>query len=226
MKRVFTSAICLSLFAILATAAAAQNKAAPKPFYTSGYYNCIEMSSKESGDYFGISIYLTQSANDTFALVTEAPIGSINDPVLVKAKMSGKDMRTIEFSLPGDNGERKFKGTVTATGLTMDYFDKKRVLKRQCARTFSNVAGGVNGEDTGGTEVYVTDSGGSWFALVSIAEGEMGEPVLVPAEVSGKNYDKIAFTAHGNKLTGTIGRSSMTLTQDGTRLVLKSKCYQ
>lgn len=226
MKRLFISIVCMLAFAVFTSPASAQKKGAAKPFYTSGFYNGIEMSSKESGDYFGISIYLTQSANDTFALVTEAPGGTINDPVLVKAKMSGKDMRNIEFSLPGDNGERKFKGTVSATGLTMDYSDKKRVLKRQCGRTFSNVAGGVNGGDVGGTEVYITDSGGNWFALVSIAEGEMGEPVLVPAEVTGKNYDKIAFTAHGNKVTGTIGRTSMTLSQDGTRLVLKSKCYQ
>jgi hypothetical protein len=223
MKQIVASLIYLSIITIVAVTAMGQKKA--KPFHTSGYYNGIELSSKESGDYFGISIYLTQSANDTFALVTEAQ-GSISNPVLVKTKTSGKDMRTIEFSLPGDNGERKFKGTVTATGLTMDYFDKRRVLKRQCARTFSNVAGGVNGGDVGGTEVYITDSGGSWFALVSIAEGEMGEPILVPAEVTGKNFDKIAFTAHENKLTGNIGKTSMTLTQDGTKSVLRSKCYQ
>ncbi len=225
MRSLSKIALCLSVLSILTSGAVAQKKAAPKPFFTSGYYNGIEMTSKESGDYFGISIYLTQSANDTFALVTEAQ-GSIGDPVLVKARMSGKDMRNIEFSLPGDNGERKFKGTVTATGLTIDYFDKKRVLKRQCSRTFSNVAGGVNGGDVGGTEVYITDSGGRWFALVSIAEGEMGEPVLVPAEVTGKNYDKIAYTAHENKITGTIGKNSMTLSQDGTKFVLRSKCYQ
>lgn len=227
MKRFLISLVCLLAVAVLTSPAISQKKGAAKAFYTSGYYNGIEMSSKESGDYFGISVYLTQSANDTFALVTEAPNGSINDPVLVKAKMSGKDMRTIEFSLPGDNGERKFKGTVTATGLAIDdYFGKKRVLKRQCARTFSDVAGGVNGGDTGGTEVHITDSGGSWFALVSIAEGEMGEPVLIPAQVTGRNFDKIAFTAHENKMTGTIGKTSLTLMQDGTRSVLKAKCYQ
>lgn len=87
-------------------------------------------------------------------------------------------------------------------------------------RTFRNVAGGVNGGDVGGTEVYVTDSGGSWVALVSIAEGEMGEPVLVPALVTRKNFEKTAFTAHENKITGTIGRTSMTLSQEETRFVL------
>ncbi len=225
MKIVVRVAISLAICIIAITCVSAQKKVAAKPLYTSGYYNGIEMTSKESGDYFGISIYLTQSANDTFALVTEAQ-GSIGDPVLVKAAMSGKDMRTIEFSLPGDNGERKFKGIVTATGLTMDYFDKKRVLKRQCARTFSNVAGGVNGGDVGGTEVYITDSGGKWFALVSIAEGEMGEPILVPAEVTGKEYDRIAFTVHDNKFAGTIGRTSMTLNQAGSKLILRAKCYQ
>lgn len=225
MKRIITSALCLSILAILASAAVAQKKAAPKPFYTSGYYNGIGLSSMESGDYFGITVYLTQSANDTYALVTEAE-GTIFDPVLVKATTSGKDMRTVEFTIPKDNGDRKLKGTVTAAGLTMNYFDKKRVLKRQCAKTYSDISGGKDGGDVGGMEVYITDSAGSWFALVTIAEGELGVPVLVPAEVTGKNYDKIAFTFAGEKYTGVIGTKSLTLSTQGTKTVLKSKCYQ
>jgi hypothetical protein len=213
--------ICVLAIAVISSAAVAQKK----PFYTTGYYNGIALSSMQSGDYFGISIYLTQSANDTFALVTEAQ-GSISDPVLVKATMSGKDMRTLEFTLPGDNGDRKLKGTVMATGLTMNYFDKRRVLKRQCAKTYSDIAGGVNGGDVGGTEVHITESAGSWFALVTTAEGELGEPVLVPAEVTGKNYDKIAFNIGERKLTGIIGKSSLTLIENGQRSVLKQKCYQ
>jgi hypothetical protein len=224
MNILLRSALYLSLLVILVSTGAAQ-KTASKSFSTAGYYEGIEMSSKESGDYFGISIYLAQSANDTYALVTEAPGGSINDPVLVKAKMSGKDMRTIEFTLPGDNGERKFKGTVTATGLTINYFDKKRFLKRSCGNTHSNITTGSGG-DAGGMEVYITDSGGSWFALVSTAEGELGEPVLVPATVTGKNYDKIAFSLGDRKFTGVIGKTSLTLNEGGTKSILKQKCYK
>jgi hypothetical protein len=183
------------------------------------------MSSKESGDYYGISIYLTQSANDTFALVTQAPNGSIEDPVLVKAKMSGKDMRTIEFTLPDDNGDRQYKGTVGATSLTTKFFEKTRVLKRGCGGTFSNISTGSGG-DVGGMEVYITDSAGSWFVLVSEAEGELKHPVLAPAEVTGKNYDKISFTLGDRKFTGTRGTTTLILNEGGTKTVLKQKCYK
>lgn len=201
----------------------AQKKAAA--FSTSGYYEGIKMSSKESGDYYGISIYLTQSANDTFALVTEAPGGSINSPVLVKAKMSGKDIRTIEFTLPGDNGDRQFKGTVGATSLTTKYFDQKVVLKRACGGTFSNMSTGSGG-DVGGMEFYITDSGGSWFVLASEAEGELKDPVLVPAQVTGKNYEKISFSLGDRKFSGTRGKTTLTLNEAGTKTVLKQKCYK
>ncbi|MEQ1604375.1 MAG: hypothetical protein ABL999_05855 [Pyrinomonadaceae bacterium] len=208
---------------VIVSSAAAQKK--PAAFSTSGYYEGIGMSSKESGDYYGISIYLTQSANDTFALVTEAPGGTINDPVLVKAKMTGKDMRTIEFTLPGDNGDRQFKGTVSATSLTTKYFDQKRVLKRSCGGTFSNISTGSGG-DVGGMEFYITDSGGSWFVLASEAEGELRDPVLVAAQVTGKNYDKIAFSLGERKFTGTRGTTTLTLNEGGTKTVLKQKCYK
>lgn len=224
MKTVMRVAILSAICLVVISSATAQKKPVTKSFYTAGFYNGIEMTSKESGDYGGISIYLAQSANDTFALVTEAQ-GSIANPVLVKAKMSGKDGRTVEFTLPDDNGDRKFKGTVTAGGVTINWYDAKRFLKRECGKTFSNIATGDSTGDVGGTEVYITDSGGSWFALVSIAEGELGAPVLVPAEVSGKNYDKIAFTLGRRKFTGSIGKTALTLTEGGSRSVLKSKCY-
>lgn len=216
------SALILVCIAIASTALAQKKPAA---FSTSGYYDGIAMSSKESGDYYGISIYLTQSANDTFALVTQAPNGSIEDPVLVKAKMSGKDMRTIEFTLSDDNGDRQYKGTVSATSLTTKFFDKTRVLKRGCGATFSNISTGSGG-DVGGMEVYVTDSAGSWFVLVSEAEGELKDPVLVPATVTGKNYDKISFTLGDRKFTGTRGTTTLTLNEGGTKTVLKQKCYK
>lgn len=226
MKFVLKTAALMAICLLVISSVAAQKKAAAKPFSTSGYYEGIAMSSKESGDYYGITIYLTQSANDTFALVTEAPGGgSINDPVLIKATMSGKEMRTIEFTVPDENGERKYKGTVTATGLTTKYYDKTRVLKRSCMATYSNISTGSGG-DVGGTEVYITDNGGSWFALVSMAEGEMGDPVLVPATVTGKNYENIAFTLGDRKFTGTRGKTTLTLNEGGTKTVLKEKCYK
>lgn len=225
MKFILKTAALLAICLVVISSAAAQKKAAAKPFSTSGYYEGIEMSSKESGDYYGISIYLTQSANDTFALVTEAPGGTINSPVLVKAKMSGKDMRTIEFTLPGDNGDRQFKGTVAATSLTTKYFDQKRVLKRSCGNTHSNISTGSGG-DVGGMEFYITDSGGSWFVLASEAEGELKDPVLVPAQVTGKNYDKISFSLGDRKFTGTRGSTVLTLNESGTKTVFKQKCYK
>lgn len=224
MNILLRSALYLSLVMILVSAATAQKKAVAKPFYTAGYYNEIHMTSKESGDYCCIAVYLAQSANDTFALVTEAE-GTIFDPVLVKAKMSGKDMRTIEFTLPDENGDRKFKGTVTATGLTLTRDGTRTVLKRQCGKTYSNISTGSGG-DAGGMEVYVTDSAGSWHALVSMAQGEVGDPVLVPAEVTGKNYDKIAFTVGERKFTGVMGATALTLSEGGTKTVLKEKCYK
>jgi hypothetical protein len=226
MKTFIRAAALTAICLIAISSVAAQKKAAPKSFSTAGYYDLIKMSSKESGDYYGVSIYLVQSANDTFALVTEAPGGgSIHDPVLVKAKMSGKDMRTIEFSVPDENGERKYKGTVTATGLTTRYYDQKRVLKRSCGNTHGNISTGTGG-DVGGIEVYITDNGGTWFALVSIAEGELREPILVPAEVTGKNYEKIAFSLGDRKFTGTRGKTTLTLNEGGTKSVLKEKCYK
>ncbi|HQZ95203.1 MAG TPA: hypothetical protein PLP21_02740 [Pyrinomonadaceae bacterium] len=211
--------VCL----VIVSSAAAQKK--PAAFSTSGYYEGIKMSSRESGDSYGISIYLTQSANDTFALVTEAPGGTINSPVLVKAKMTGKDMRTIEFTLPGDNGDRQFKGIVAAASLTTKYFDKKIVLKRACGGTFSNISTGSGG-DVGGMEFYITDSGGNWFVLAAEAEGELKDPVLVPAEVTGKNYDKISFSLGDRKFTGTRGTTVLTLNEGGTKTVFKQKCYK
>ena len=212
---------------LFVVSASAQKAPVAKKFTTSGYFDDIDMTSKESGDYCCLSVYLTESDGQMYALITRAE-GTIFDPVLVEAKVTGKDMRGIEFTLPGDNGDRKFKGTVSASAFTLYENGTKSVLKRECASTFSNITVGSGG-DYGGTEVYVTDSAGSWFVLVTIAEGVLKAPKLVPAKVTGKNYDKIAFTLPGDngdlKFTGTRGKT-MTLTQSGTSSVLKSKCYQ
>ncbi len=224
MRIALRSALCLCLVAALSMVTAAQKTAAPRSFYTAGLYDNIRMTSKESGDYFGLSIYLAQSANDTFAMITRAE-GGFFSPVLVKAKMSGKDMRTIEFTLPDDNGDKKYKGTVTAAGITLVQDVTKSTLKRTCGKTYTNMSTGEGG-DVGGTELYIMDSGGSWFVLASFAEGELSDPVLIPAEVTGKAYDKVAFSIGDRKFTGTIGKTTLTLNEGGSKSVLKSKCYK
>src|SRR5438067_1100319 len=105
---------------------------AAKPFFTSGFYDGIHMTSKESGDYGGISVYLTQSGDQTFALVSIAE-GAIMGPVLVPVKVSGKDMRTVEFVYDSPNYGRKLtlKGTVRADGLMLSgYDDRPKLLPR------------------------------------------------------------------------------------------------
>src|SRR5438445_141291 len=89
-------------------------------------------------------------------------------------------LETLEF----EKGNRKFTGTVSATGLTLNEDGTKTTLKRGCANAYSDISAGTGG-DYGGTEVYITDSGGSWFALVTIAEGVLRPPVLVKADVTG-----------------------------------------
>jgi myo-inositol-hexaphosphate 3-phosphohydrolase len=218
--------ITLLLSVLILSLTASAQKA--KSFYTSGFYNGIEMTSKESGDYGGISVYLTQSANDTFALVTEAE-GAIFDPKLVPVKVSGKDMRSIEFTLPGDNGDRRFKGTVTAAALKLSSGGQNWTLKRQCASTYSDIAVSKASGDAAGTELYITDSGGRWWVLYTIAEGEVAAPVLVEAKVTGKNYDKFEFATPGDpviKFQGVRGAKNFTLKYEGGQSVLRPKCYQ
>lgn len=224
-NRSILTVLCLAIVAIFAVSVPAQKKPAPKKFTTAGYFSDIA-ASKESGDFCCLAVYLTQSSNKTFALVTMAE-GTIFDPVLVEATTSGKDKRNIEFTMPDENGNEKYTGTVSAANLTLKLGTTRSVLKRKCANTYSDISLGSGG-DLGGTEVYITDSGGSWWALVTTAQGELGEPVLVKADVTGKNYEKIAFTLPDSdrKFTGVIGKTSLTLNESGTKSVLKAKCYQ
>lgn len=198
-------------------------------FTTSGFYKGIDLSSEESGDYYGIDVFLTESDGQLYALVSTAE-GGFSTPVLVEAKQSGKDMRTIEFTLPDENGGRKLKGTVSAKHLTLDdYYGKKFVLKRECGNLSSDISMGEGG-DYGGTEVYLTDAGGQWYALVTVAEGVLKRPVLVEANVTGDDYDNIEFTLPGEdggrKFQGKMTKTGMTLDESGTKLVLKEKCYK
>ncbi|MBK6751137.1 MAG: hypothetical protein KA956_06685 [Pyrinomonadaceae bacterium] len=219
------SILCLAIVAAFAITVPAQKKPAPKKFTTAGYFSDIA-AGKESGDFCCMAVYLTQSSEKTFALVTQAQ-GDIFDPVLVEASTSGKDMRTVEFTLPDENGDKKYKGTVSAASLNLTLAGTRSVLKRKCASTYSDISLGSGG-DLGGTEIFITDSGGTWWALVTMAQGELGEPTLVKADVTGKNYEKIAFTLPDSdrKFTGVIGKTSLTLNESGAKSVLKAKCYQ
>ncbi len=203
--------------------------AAPKTsqrFTTSGFYRGIDLSSEESGDYYGIDVFLTESDGQLYALVSTAQ-GGFSNPVLVEATASGKDLRTIEFTLPDENnGDVKLKGTVSAKNFTLDdYQGSKFVLKRDCGSLSSDISMGEGG-DYGGMEVFLIDAGGQWFALVTIAQGVFMKPVLVEANVTGENYDKIEFNLEDRKFKGTISNSGMTLSESGNRSVLKTRCYK
>ena len=232
MKKYLVLCLAVSLFFVLS--ADAQKKAKTKIFPTVGQFNNISMGSK-SGDLAGTEIYLTQSDTETYAVVRTAA-GDLSNPILVTAKVSGKDMRTIEFSIPSESepgAEIKYKGTVTANALLINEGDS---LKRTCgtggSRTYSNITVGKESGDYGGIEVYLINNIGEWFALVQIAEGTIGAPQLVEVKVTGKNENKVEFTvpnANGErKFTGTISSKAgtLTLTESGTRSVLKTKCYR
>ncbi len=236
MKRSILLSLALGLTFI--TSVQAQKK--PGVFYTSGNYRGIVMTSKASGDYGGVDVYLTQTDTETFALVTRAE-GVPLRPVLVKATMSGKDNRTISFTVPIDGaGKMKFRGHITAAGLKFDegteeegLFSHVAMLKRTCGGTYSDISLGKQSGDYGGIEVYLTDSDGSWYALVQTAEGLIGKPQLVEVKMTGTNANKVEFTVPidrgGRHLTGTISTKAGTLTlkdDDGSKTVLKSKCYK
>ena len=131
MKITTRLALCCLLALSLAPLAEAQKAggAKPKPFQTSGTYSDIKMG--EGGDYGGMEVYLTDSDGQFYVTVTVAE-GVLLAPVLVKAQVD-IDSRKVEFSLPTENGARKFAGQVTADGLTLtEAGGEKRFLKRKC----------------------------------------------------------------------------------------------
>ncbi len=114
-------ALCLS-------AAPTPQGARQKPFHTEGVFSNI--TAGPEGDYGGMQVYLTDSDGQFYAAVTIAQ-GVLLPPVLVKVKVD-IEARRIEFELPGDDSPRRFKGTVTAGGLTLEEGGERHVLKRKC----------------------------------------------------------------------------------------------
>jgi hypothetical protein len=116
-------ACCLIAFSI-ATAQGAKSRT----FHTEGTFSNI--TTGPGGDYGGLQVYLTDSDGQFYATVTLAE-GVLLPPVLVKVQ-ADIEKRRIQFTLPGENGARKFTGTVSANGLTLVENGNKSFLKRKC----------------------------------------------------------------------------------------------
>ncbi|HVF68455.1 MAG TPA: hypothetical protein VM914_12365 [Pyrinomonadaceae bacterium] len=124
LKSVLFCALCL----LACSVAQAQKSSGQKTFHTEGVFGNI--TAGEGGDYGGMQVYLTDSDGQFYATVTIAQ-GVLLPPVLVKVKAE-VETRKIEFELPGGDAPRKFKGTVTAEGLTLTEDGEKMFLKRKC----------------------------------------------------------------------------------------------
>ncbi len=122
--RIVLCVVCLLAAVSIATAQGAKSRA----FHTEGTFSNI--TAGPGGDYGGMQIYLTDSDGQFYATVTLAE-GVLMAPVLVKVE-ADVEKRKIEFTLPGDNGARKFTGTVSASGLTLMEGKNKSFLKRKC----------------------------------------------------------------------------------------------
>ena len=91
---------------------------------------------------------------------------------------------------------------------------------------FSNITAGPGG-DYGGMQVYLTDSDGQFYALVTIAQGVLLPPVLVKANVQVEER-KVEFELpdgeDSRKFTGVVTADGMSLTEGGQKIFLKRKC--
>ncbi len=90
---------------------------------------------------------------------------------------------------------------------------------------FSNIAAGEGG-DYGGMQVYLTDSDGQFYAVVTVAEGVLLPPVLVKARVDVEAR-KVSFTLPGDeprKFTGAVTADGLTLAEGTTKIFLKRIC--
>jgi len=128
MRMTTRFALCCALCLLAAAAAHAQRAANPKPFHTEGVFSNI--TAGPGGDYGGMQLYLTDADGQFYATVTVAQ-GVLMPPVLVKVKVE-IESRRIEFELPEEGGSRKFTGTVTAAGLTLNEGGERHFLKRKC----------------------------------------------------------------------------------------------
>jgi hypothetical protein len=127
MRVLFRAVLLCAFCALVFSNASAQKKKQPKTFHTEGVFGNI--TAGEGGDYGGMQVYLTDSDGQFYATVTIAE-GVLLPPVLVKVKAQVEE-RKIEFVLPGDS-PRKFTGTVSAAGLTLNEGGAKIFLKRIC----------------------------------------------------------------------------------------------
>lgn len=90
---------------------------------------------------------------------------------------------------------------------------------------FSNIAAGEGG-DYGGMQVYLTDSDGQFYAVVTVAQGVLLPPVLVKAQVDVEAR-KVSFTLPGDeprRFTGVVTAEGLTLSEGGEKILLKRKC--
>jgi hypothetical protein len=128
MRIVTRIVLCCALYLLSVSVTPAQQGAKPESFHTEGTFSNI--TAGPSGDYGGMQIYLTDSDGQFYAAVTIAE-GVLLPPALVKVEVQIEE-RKIEFALPGENGPRKFTGTVSADGLTLFEGGRKSFLKRKC----------------------------------------------------------------------------------------------
>lgn len=128
MRMMFRIVLCCAFCLLAVPVASAQQVAQSQSFHTEGTFSSITAGS--GGDYGGMQIYLTDSDGQFYAAVTIAE-GVLLPPVLVKVQVQVEE-RKIEFELPGEDGPRKFTGTVSADGLTLFEGKSKSFLKRKC----------------------------------------------------------------------------------------------
>ena len=122
--------LCCAVAAVAAAGAGAQQGGkSSKSFHTEGVFSNITVG--PGGDYGGMQVYLTDSDGQFYATVTVAQ-GVLLPPVLVKVD-ADVEQRKIAFELPGEDGGRKFTGTVTADALTLSEDGQRIVLKRKCS---------------------------------------------------------------------------------------------
>src|SRR2546423_6101440 len=116
--------LCCAFCLLTVSIASAQKGTKAKPFHTEGVFSNI--TTGPGGDYGGMQIYLTDSDGQFYVTVTIAE-GVLLAPVLVKAQVQ-TETRKIEFTLPNENGGRKFNRQDLDEGLTLFESNTKNLL--------------------------------------------------------------------------------------------------